>query len=140
MPLGGRNNQYVVFSAILHQPLCTISVWGGVSGLAQSSGSHVMQSWLSKELHGRHYHLLSCQVMAWVNQYHDTLRDLGIEEEELGFPLSSDRGIGMLTDKYIDRMRQQLNAWCTNILQVSDHARPACMPAVSCCFHSQSSS
>ena len=59
-----------------------------------------------------------CQVMGWVNQYHDTLRDLGIEEDELGFPAGSDRGIGMLTDKYIDRMRQQLNAWCTNILQV----------------------
>lgn len=67
----------------------------------------------------------SCQVMGWVNQYHDTLRDLGIEEEELGFPLSADRGIGMLTDKYIDRMRQQLNAWCTNILQVSQNRAPA---------------
>ena len=56
--------------------------------------------------------------MGWVNQYHDTLRDLGIEEDELGFPVGSDRGIGMLTDKYIDRMHQQLNSWCTNILQV----------------------
>ncbi|KAL3132011.1 hypothetical protein ABBQ32_008631 [Trebouxia sp. C0010 RCD-2024] len=64
------------------------------------------------------------KVMGWVNQYHDTLRDLGIEEEELGFPLSADRGIGMLTDKYIDRMRQQLNAWCTNILQADMASEP----------------
>lgn len=70
--------------------------------------------------------------MGWVNQYHDTLRDLGIEEVELGFPLTSDRGIGMLTDKYIDRMRQQLNAWCTNILQVSCHTTfcQACKPSL----------
>ncbi len=59
------------------------------------------------------------QVMGWVNQYSDTLRDLGIEEEELGFPTGSDRGVGMLTDKYIERMQQQLNTWFTNILQVS---------------------
>ena len=55
--------------------------------------------------------------MGWVNQYSDTLRDLGIEEDELGFPSGSDRGMGMLTDKYIERMRQQLNTWFTNILQ-----------------------
>ena len=67
-----------------------------------------------------------CQVMGWVNQYHDTLRDLGIEEDELGFPVGSERGIGMLTDKYIDRMHQQLNAWCTNILQVPSQQLVAC--------------
>lgn len=68
------------------------------------------------------------QVMGWVNQYHDTLRDLGIEEDELGFPSGSDRGIGMLTDKYIDRMRQQLNSWFTNILQVMWKALHECCP------------
>ena len=59
--------------------------------------------------------------MGWVNEYSDTLRDLGIEEEELGFPAESDRGVGTLTDKYIERMRLQLNSWFTNILQVSQH-------------------
>jgi len=63
------------------------------------------------------------QVMGWVNQYSDTLRDLGIEEDELGFPTGSDRGVGMLTDKYIERMRQQLNTWFTNILQASIHCQ-----------------
>lgn len=59
--------------------------------------------------------------MGWVNQYSDTLRDLGIEEDELGFPTGSDRGVGTLTDKYIERMRQQLNTWFTNILQVNSN-------------------
>ena len=74
-----------------------------------------------------------CQVMGWVNQYHDTLRDLGIEEDELGFPTGSDRGIGMLTDKYIERMRQQLNAWCSNILEVPTPHHTTCLLA---CCHS----
>ena len=69
---------------------------------------------------------LLCQVMGWVNQCHDTLRDLGIEEDELGFPRGSDRGTGMLTDKYINRMQQQLNAWCTNILQVPAQEQVIC--------------
>ena len=56
--------------------------------------------------------------MGWINQYHNTLRDLGIEEDKLGFPTGSDRGVGCLTDKYIDRMHQQLNTWISNILQV----------------------
>ena len=56
--------------------------------------------------------------MAWVNQYSETLRDLGIEEDKLGFPHNSNRGMGLLTDKYIERMRQQLNSWFSNIIQV----------------------
>ena len=58
------------------------------------------------------------QVMAWVNQYCETLRDLGIEEDKLGFSHDSNQGMGMLTDKYIERMRQQLNSWFANIIQV----------------------
>ena len=59
--------------------------------------------------------------MAWVNQYNETLRDLGIEEDKLGFPDEANRGMGMLTDKYIERMRQQLSSWFTNIIQVHAH-------------------
>ena len=73
--------------------------------------------------------------MGWVNQYSDTLRDLGIEEDELGFPTGSDRGVGMLTDKYIERMRQQLNAWFTNILQASRVAsKLGCNSRTICCM------
>lgn len=64
--------------------------------------------------------------MAWVNQYSETLRDLGIEEEKLGFLHDANRGMGMLTDKYIDRMRQQLNSWFSNIIQVSGVWLHAC--------------
>ena len=68
------------------------------------------------------------QVIAWVNQYSDMLRDLGIEEDALAFPAGSDRGVSLLTDKYIERMRLQLNAWFTNILEVQ------CSPIQTCTF------
>ena len=67
--------------------------------------------------------------MAWVNQYGETLRDLGIEEDKLGFPYEANRGMGMLTDKYIERMRQQLNSWFTNIIQVHAHVKQSAAKA-----------
>ena len=59
-----------------------------------------------------------------MNQYSETLRDLGVEEDKLGFPHEANRGMGMLTDKYIERMRQQLISWFTNIIQVI--CKPCC--------------
>lgn len=58
------------------------------------------------------------QVLAWVNQYQETLRDLGIEEDEVRFSDSSSRGEGLLLRKYVERLHSTLNTWCTNILEV----------------------
>ena len=56
--------------------------------------------------------------MAWMAEYHETLRELGIEEEDLQFASSSDHGTFQLTEKYISRVESTLIAWFTNILEV----------------------
>ena len=58
-------------------------------------------------------------MLAWVNQYQETLRDLGIEEEEVRFPESTSRGEALLLRKYVERLHDTLTTWFTNILQVS---------------------
>ena len=58
------------------------------------------------------------QVLAWVNQYQETLRDLGIEEDEVRFSDSSSGGEGLLLRKYVERLHSTLTTWCTNILEV----------------------
>ena len=67
---------------------------------------------------------LSCQVMAWIGEYHETLRELGIEEDALQFASGIDNGTYLLTDKYISRVENTLIAWFTNILEVR-HQRPS---------------
>ena len=51
-------------------------------------------------------------------EYHETLQELGIEEEDLQFASSSDHGSFQLTEKYISRVESTLIAWYTNILEV----------------------
>ena len=51
-------------------------------------------------------------------EYHETLRELGIEEDDLQFASSSDHGTFQLTEKYISRVEATLIAWFTNILEV----------------------
>ncbi len=50
--------------------------------------------------------------------YHETLRELGIEEEDLQFASTSDHGNFQLTEKYISRVESTLITWFTNILEV----------------------
>lgn len=64
------------------------------------------------------------KVLAWVNQYQETLRDLGIEEDEVRFSDSSSRGEGLLLRKYVERLHSTLNTWCTNILEADFTSEP----------------
>lgn len=57
--------------------------------------------------------------MAWVGDYQETLRELGIEEEDLQFPGSVENGTYQLTEKYMSRVESTLIAWFTNILEVT---------------------
>ena len=65
------------------------------------------------------------QVLAWVNQYQETLRDLGIEEDEVRFSDSSSGGEGLLLRKYVERLHSTLTTWCTNILELRTHKQVA---------------
>ena len=56
--------------------------------------------------------------MAWITDYQETLRELGIEEENLQFPAGIDSGTYQLIEKYISRIESTLVAWFTNILEV----------------------
>ena len=62
------------------------------------------------------------QVMEWITEYQDTLRELGLEEEDLQFPAGKDRGSALLTEKYISRMEATVTGWFTNILEVCCNA------------------
>lgn len=57
--------------------------------------------------------------MAWIADYQETLRELGIEENDLQFPGGIDNGTYLLTEKYISRLESTLITWFTNILEVS---------------------
>lgn len=56
--------------------------------------------------------------MGWVSDYQETLRDLGVEEDQLHFPADRDRGTARLTEKYISRVEFTLATWFQNILEV----------------------
>ena len=58
--------------------------------------------------------------MAWVGSYQDTCRELGIEDDDLEFPVGQGRGIGALVDKYTERVAGLLSTWFTNILEACD--------------------
>ena len=58
------------------------------------------------------------QVIHWTNNYQETLRELGLEDDDIMFPEGPDRGTTVLIDKYIERMRTTLHAWFVNILEV----------------------
>ena len=58
------------------------------------------------------------QVIGWTSNYQETLRELGLEEEDIAFPEGPDRGTTVLIDKYIARMRSTLHTWFVNILEV----------------------
>ena len=68
-------------------------------------------------------HTVKCQVMAWMAEYHEMLRELGIEEDDLQFAGSHDHGTFQLTEKYISRVEATLIAWFTNILEVLHNFR-----------------
>lgn len=57
--------------------------------------------------------------MGWIMEYQQTLRDLGIGEDDLHFPTDSLRGISQMSEKYISRIESTLTTWFTNILEVS---------------------
>lgn len=56
--------------------------------------------------------------MAWIADYQETLRELGIGEDDLQFPTAMDHGTYQLTEKYISRVESTLINWFTNILEV----------------------
>lgn len=58
------------------------------------------------------------QVMRWVSEYQETLRDLDVADEELHFPAGADRGCALLIQKYAGRMQAMLTSWIQNIVEV----------------------
>lgn len=56
--------------------------------------------------------------MAWITDYQETLRELGIEEDSVQLPTGSDSGTYQLTEKYIARVESTLITWFNNILEV----------------------
>ena len=71
--------------------------------------------------------MLAAQVIGWTSNYQETLRELGLEEEDIAFPEGPDRGTTVLIDKYIERMRTTLHAWFVNILEVRSLPWHACV-------------
>ncbi len=61
---------------------------------------------------------LYAQVVGWLSGYQETLKELGLEDNEITFPEGPDRGMTLLVGKYITRMRGTLHTWFVNILQV----------------------
>ena len=57
--------------------------------------------------------------MGWTSNYQETLKELGLEDCDIGFPEGPDRGMTLLVNKYITRMRATLHTWFANILEVS---------------------
>jgi hypothetical protein len=68
------------------------------------------------------------QVVGWTSNYQETLKELGLEDSDIGFPEGPDRGMTLLVSKYITRMRATLHTWFVNILQAS---QPHCTCASS---------
>ena len=58
------------------------------------------------------------QVVGWTSGYQETLKELGLEDSDIVFPEGHDRGMTLLVNKYIMRMRATLHTWFVNILQV----------------------
>lgn len=73
-----------------------------------------------------------CQlkVMQWVNQYQETLRNLGVEEALVLLPVApwSDPegrpGMSRLIESYTTRMEQTLTTWFKNILEADLNDKP----------------
>ncbi len=63
--------------------------------------------------------MASAQVVGWTSNYQETLKELGLEDSDIVFPEGPDRGMTLLVNKYITRMRGTLHTWFVNILQVS---------------------
>ena len=76
------------------------------------------------------------QVVGWASGYQETLKELGLEDGDIVFPEGHDRGMTLLVNKYIMRMRATLHTWFVNILQVGPP--PACLSVASasatCCM------
>ena len=65
---------------------------------------------------------VSMQVVGWTSGYQETLKELGLEDSDIVFPEGHDRGMTLLVNKYIMRMRATLHTWFVNILQVGTPA------------------
>lgn len=61
------------------------------------------------------------QVIGWTSNYQETLRELGLEDEDVVFPQGPDRGYTLLVERYIQRTSSTLHTWFVNILEVSRH-------------------
>ena len=57
-------------------------------------------------------------MIGWTSNYQETLKELGLEDTDVGFPEGPDRGSTVLIAKYISRIRTTLHAWFENILEV----------------------
>ncbi|CAK0787040.1 hypothetical protein CVIRNUC_010256 [Coccomyxa viridis] len=57
------------------------------------------------------------KVVGWTSGYQETLKELGLEDSDIVFPEGHDRGMTLLVNKYIMRMRATLHTWFVNILQ-----------------------
>ena len=56
--------------------------------------------------------------MQWINEYHERLAGLGVEEGEVRFPDGPRCGMMLLVDTYVDRTVAMLSTWLTNIVEV----------------------
>ena len=72
------------------------------------------------------------QVIGWTSNYQETLKELGLEDGDVGFPEGPDRGCTVLVGKYIARIRTTLHAWFENILEACAFVP---LPPVPCCLH-----
>ena len=61
-------------------------------------------------------------MIGWTSNYQETLKELGLEDGDVGFPEGPDRGCTVLVGKYIARIRTTLHAWFENILEASSAA------------------
>lgn len=102
---------------------------------------HVIFTWYHKEFSNVLYVLsdkVECfsnqeilDIIGWIESYFDTLRGLGIEEEELKFEQNySDDSDGekhvlsVLYDVYVERNRKSTSKWYLNILEVDVAGEP----------------
>lgn len=67
------------------------------------------------------------QVVGWTSNYQETLKELGLEDGDIGFPEGPDRGMTLLVNMYITRMHATLHTWFVNILEVSQLRPSACV-------------
>ncbi len=62
------------------------------------------------------------QVIGWTSNYQETLRELGLEDEDVVFPQGPDRGYTLLVHRYIQRISTTLHTWFVNILEVGHNS------------------